>query len=178
MQSRLEQRYKKELKPLLRKKYSQRNVMEIPELRKIVINMGIAAVTKEKNAIQDHIKELSMITGQKPIITRSTKAIANFKLKVGQPIGLKVTMRGSRMYDFFDRFCNFAVPRIRDFRGFSSTGDGKGNLNVGLEDQQAFCEVNLDEVKRAQGMNITFVTSAKNDEDMKELLSLMGFPFK
>lgn len=173
----LKKKYKEEIRPLLQKKLGC-NVMQVPILEKIVISMGIADVTKEKAAIEEHQRELAMISGQKPILVRSRKNISNFHLKVGQPIGLKVTLRGERMYDFLYRFCNLAAPRIRDFRGFDAKGDGRGNFNIGLEDQQAFYEVDLDKVKRAQGMNIAFVTTAKNDAEMKELLCMLGFPFK
>ena len=177
MMSRLKRKYFEEVVPLLRKQ-SKKNVMSLPRLKKIVINMGIAEVTKDKGAIESHVKELMYLSGQKPLITRAKQAISNFKLRKGQPIGLKVTLRGKRMYDFFDRFCNIVSPRIRDFRGFRLKADGKGNVSIGLEDQQAFPEVNLDEVKRSQGMNITFVTSAAKDSEGIELLKLLGFPFK
>ncbi len=150
----------------------------IPSLKKIVISMGLAEASKDKNAIQDLINELSLISGQKPVVTKAKKAISNFKLRQGQPIGLKVTLRGQRMYDFLDRFSSVAAPRIRDFRGFPSKCDGQGNFSLGLEDQQIFPELNLDAVKRTQGMNITFVTSAVNNDECIELLRLMGMPFK
>ena len=140
--------------------------------------MGCAEASKDKNAIQDHLGELTLIAGQRPIITRSKKAISNFKLRQGQAIGLKVTLRGKRMYDFVERFCAISSPRIRDFRGFEMKGDGRGNYSLGLEDQQIFPELNLDQVKRAQGMNITFVTTAERDEECIELLRLLGLPFK
>jgi large subunit ribosomal protein L5 len=152
--------------------------MQIPSLKKIVISMGIAEAIKDKNAIQDCVKELSLISGQKPILTKAKVSISNFKLRQGQIIGAKVTLRGERMYDFLDRFCNIVAPRIRDFRGFKPAGDGRGCYSLGLDDQQVFPEINLDEVKRTQGMNLTFVTSAKTDEECLELLRLMGLPFK
>jgi len=176
--SRLKKRYVDEVKPELFKRFGYTNTMMIPVLQKIVINMGIAEAAKDKNAIQELTEELSLISGQQPILTRSKKAISNFKLRKGQPIGLKVSMRGRRMYDFLDRFCNICVPRIRDFRGFALKCDGRGNYSLGLEDQQIFPELNLDRVKRAQGMNITFVTSAGTDEECIELLRLLGIPFK
>jgi large subunit ribosomal protein L5 len=179
IKSRMQKKYFEEVRPKLLKEGKYENIMATPMLKKIVISMGVAKIVKEKGAVQDHVKELSMIAGQKPIIVTSSKNISNFKLKEGQVVALKVTLRKKKMYDFFDRFCNLAVPRIRDFRGFDgSKGDGRGNYTLGLEDQQAFCEVNLDEVKRVQGMHITFVTSAKNDDDMRLLLTMMGFPFK
>lgn len=174
----LKKRYNKNVKPELQSKFNYANPMMVPVLRKIVISMGLAEATKDKNAVQDHINEISLISGQKPVVTKAKKAISNFKLRKGQPIGLKVTLRGHRMFDFLDRFCNIACPRIRDFRGFPSKSDGSGNYSLGLEDQQIFAELNLDAVKRAQGMNITFVTSATTDEECVELLRLLGLPFK
>ena len=176
--SRLHKRYKEEVKPALHKKFEYANSMLIPSLKKIVISMGLAEATKDKNALQDCVKEMTNISGQKPIITRAKKSVANFKLREDQAIGLKVTLRKKRMYDFFDRFCHIVSPRIRDFRGFPVKCDGNGNYSLGLEEQQVFPEINLDEVKRTQGMNITFVTSATNDEECVELLKLLGLPFK
>jgi large subunit ribosomal protein L5 len=176
--SRLQKRYKEEIRQALQKKFSYPNQMLIPELKKIIISMGLAEVTKDKNVLQDAVRELTMISGQKPIITKAKKAISNFKLRKDMPIGLKVTLRGKRMYDFFDRFTNIVSPRIRDFRGFSPKCDGRGNYSLGLEDQQIFPEVNLDEVKRTQGMNLTFVTTAKSDDECRELLKQLGMPFK
>lgn len=176
--SRLKKRYVEEIKPALTKRFGYENPMMVPVLEKVVISMGIAEAAKDKNAIQDLTNELAIISGQKPIITRAKKAIANFKLRKGQQVGLKVTLRGKRMYDFVDRFCHIAAPRIRDFHGLPSKCDGRGSYSLGLEDQQIFSELNLDLVKRAQGMNITFVTSAKNDQECVELLRLLGMPFK
>ncbi len=176
--SRLKQRYLEKVKPALQQKFGYSNPMMIPSLKKIVISMGIAEASKDKNAIQDLINELSLISGQKPVVTRAKQAISNFKLRKDQPIGLKVTLRGARMYDFLDRFCSIAAPRIRDFRGFPTKCDGSGNYSLGLEDQQIFPELNLDAVKRVQGMNITFVTSAVKNDECIELLRLMGVPFK
>ena len=176
--SRLQKKYKESVKPKLQEKFQYKNPMQVPELRKIVISMGLGEATKDKNALQDCIKEISMLSGQKPIICRAKTSIANFKLREGQSIGLKVTIRNKRMYEFLDRFCNIVAPRIKDFRGFPLKGDGQGNYSIGLEDQQIFPEINLDEVKRTQGMNITFVTSAENDEESTELLRQLGFPFK
>jgi large subunit ribosomal protein L5 len=176
--SRLKQRYLAKVKPELQEKFAYANPMQIPGLVKIVINMGIAEASKDKNSIQDCVKEMTMLSGQKPIITKAKKAISNFKLREDQPIGIKVTMRGQRMFDFLDRFVNIVCPRIRDFRGFPTKCDGMGNYTLGLEDQQIFPEINLDEVKRTQGMHITFVTSAKTDEECVELLRLLGVPFK
>jgi large subunit ribosomal protein L5 len=176
--SRLKQRYFEKIKEELQSKFNYPNPMMIPELQKIVLNMGIAEATKDKNSIQACVNEMTLITGQKPIITKAKKAISNFKLREGQAIGIKVTLRGKRMYDFLDRFCNIASPRIRDFRGFATKADGHGNYTLGIDDHQIFTELNLDEVKRAQGMHITFVTSAITDDECIELLRLFGLPFK
>ena len=176
--SRLKKRYEETIKPELLSRFGYKNVMMIPKLEKIVLSMGIAEASKDKNAVQELSNELTLITGQKPIVTHAKVAISNFKLRKGQPIGFKVTLRGKRMYDFLDRFCNICSPRIRDFHGFSTKCDGRGSYSLGLEDQQIFPELNLDLVKRAQGMNITMVTSASNDEECVELLRLLGVPFK
>ena len=152
--------------------------MELPVLKKIVVSMGLGDALKDKNALQEHSDELTLLSGQKPVVTRAKKAISNFKLREDQPVGLMVTLRGKRMYDFLDRFCNIVAPRIRDFRGFGRKCDGRGNYSFGINDQQIFPEVNLDKVKRTQGMNITIVTSAETDDDCIELLTLLGFPFK
>lgn len=176
--SKLKSRFVNKVKPALLSKFKYPNVMMVPSLKKIVISMGIAEAAKDKNAIADCINEISLISGQKPIVTRAKKAISNFKLRKDQPIGLKVTLRGQRMYEFLERFCSISAPRIRDFRGFNAKGDGRGSFSLGLEDQLIFSELNLDAVKRPQGMNITFVTSAQKDEECIELLRLLGVPFK
>lgn len=176
--SRLKNRYNGEIKKKLQEKFGYINPMQLPKIEKIIINMGIAEPSKDKNAIQDCINELTLISGQKPILTRAKKSISNFKLREGQPIGVKVTLRGTRMYDFMDRYFNIVCPRIRDFRGFDQKCDGRGNYSLGITDQQIFPELNLDDVKRVQGMNITFVTTAKTDEECIELLRLLGLPFK
>lgn len=176
--SRLKKNYLEKVKPALLNKFAYTNVMKIPALKKVVINMGIAEPSKDKNAIQACVNEMTALSSQKPIITKAKKAISNFKLREGQPIGIKVTLRGQRMYDFIDRLFNIVSPRIRDFRGFPTKCDGRGNYTLGLDDQQVFPEINLDEVKRAQGMHITFVTSAETDEECVELLRLLGLPFK
>jgi large subunit ribosomal protein L5 len=176
--SRLKKKYLEEIKESLKKKFSYENPMNIPALKKIVISMGVAEALKDKNVIQDSVKELALISGQKPIVTRAKKSVANFKLREGQAIGLKVTIRGKRMYDFLDRFSNIVCPRIRDFRGFKKKGDGRGSYSLGLSDQQMFTELDLDEVKRDQGMNITFVTSASKEDECLELLDKLGVPFE
>ena len=174
----IRQYYSSKVKAELQNKFQYNNSMKIPSLKKVVISMGVAEAAKDKNAMQDHINELTLLSGQKPIVTRAKKAVSNFKLKEKQPVGLKVTLRGARMFDFFDRFCSISSPRIRDFRGFPTKADGRGSYSLGLEDQQIFPELNLDLVKRSQGMNITFVTSAETDAECIELLRLLGLPFK
>lgn len=176
--SRLKKRYLESVKPELLKKFGYSNVMKVPTLHKVVINMGIAEPSKDKNSIQACVNEMTQLSGQKPVVTKARKAISNFKLREGQPIGVKVTLRGARMYDFIDRFFTIVSPRIRDFRGFPTKGDGQGNYTLGIDDQQIFPEINLDEVKFTQGMNITFVTTAETDEECIELLRLLGLPFK
>ncbi|MGA8164237.1 MAG: 50S ribosomal protein L5 [Waddliaceae bacterium] len=176
--SRLREFYRKRIREELEKEFSYSNPMKVPRLLKVVINMGVAEAVKDKNVLQDCVKELSLITGQRPILTKARKSIANFKLREGNPIGVKATLRGARMFDFIDRFVNIVCPRIRDFRGFNPKGDHHGNYTLGIEDQQVFPELNLDEVKRSQGMHISFVTTAKTDEECIELLRLLGLPFK
>jgi large subunit ribosomal protein L5 len=171
-------KYKSEVKEKLQQQFEYANPMLIPSLKKIVISMGLAEASKDKNAIQDCVKELTLLSGQKPILTKAKKAISNFKLREGQVIGAKVTLRRKRMWDFFDRFCNIVAPRIRDFRGFPEKCDGSGNYTLGLEEQIVFPELNLDEIKRTQGMHITFVTTAESDEEGVALLLNLGLPFK
>jgi len=176
--SRLKQKYLEEVKSKLQEKFNFDNAMKIPKVLKVVINMGIAEASKDKNSIQDCVSEMAQLSGQKPIITKAKKAISNFKLREDQPIGIKVTLRGKRMYDFMDRFFNLACPRIGDFRGFPEKCDGRGNYTLGLTDQQVFPDINLDAVKKTQGMHITFVTSAATDAECVELLKQLGLPFK
>ena len=175
--SRLKKKYNEEITKALLSKFSYKNTMCIPRLEKIVISMGLAEAVKDKNIIPDCINELSLISGQKPVVTKAKKSISNFKLREGQALGLKVTLRSKRMYDFLDRFSNIVCPRISDFRGFKKKGDGRGSYSLGLKEQQIFPELNLDDVKRDQGMNITFVTTAKSEQECIELLTLMGLPF-
>ncbi|MCX6989783.1 MAG: 50S ribosomal protein L5 [Chlamydiae bacterium] len=176
--SRVQQKYKNEVKSKLQEKFNYANPMQIPSLKKIVLSMGIAEAAKDKNAVQDCLKEMTQLSGQKPILTKAKKAIANFKLREGEPNGVKVTLRRKRMFDFFDRFCHIVSPRIRDFRGFSLKCDGRGSYSIGIQEQIIFPELNIDAIKRTQGMNITFVTSAKTDQECVELLTQLGFPFK
>jgi large subunit ribosomal protein L5 len=177
MKSRLYQKYVESVRPALREKRGYQNPHEVPVLEKIVINMGVSA-SLEKNAVDDAAKDLTMITGRKPVINRSRKSVSNFKLRKGQPIGCRVTLRRDVMYEFFDRLVATALPRIRDFRGLSPRAfDGRGNYSLGLSDQTIFPEIDLDKIKRHQGMDITLVTTAQTDEEALDLLKLMGMPF-
>jgi large subunit ribosomal protein L5 len=177
MKARLYQRYIETVRPALQDKRKYRNVHEVPGLEKIVINMGVSA-SLEKSAVDDAARDLSMITGRKAVINKSRKSVANFKLRKGYPIGCRVTLRRDAMYEFFDRLVAAALPRIRDFRGVSSRSfDGRGNYSLGLPDQTIFPEIDLDKIKRHQGMDITIVTTADTDAEALELLKLMGMPF-
>src|SRR5690242_20548975 len=177
MKARLYEKYVKEVLPALKEKRKYTNPHQIPRMEKIVVNVGVSA-SLEKSAIDDASKDLALITGRKPAISRSRHSIANFKLREGQPIGCRVTLRRDAMYEFFDRLVAAALPRIRDFRGLSTRSfDGRGNYTVGISDQTIFPEIELDKIKRQQGMDITIVTSARNNEDALELLKLMGMPF-
>ena len=177
MKARLYQKYVSEVVPALKEKRKYTNVHQVPRMEKIVVNMGVSA-SLEKGAIDDAAKDLSLITGRKPVISKSRKSIANFKLREGQPIGCRVTLRRDAMYEFFDRLVAAVLPRIRDFRGLSPRSfDGRGNYSLGVSDQTVFPEVELDKIKRQQGMDITIVTSASTDGEALELLKLMGMPF-
>jgi large subunit ribosomal protein L5 len=177
MKARLYDKYVKEVRPALQAKRNYKNVHEIPQMEKIVVNMGVSA-SLEKGAIDDAVKDMTMITGRKPVISKSRKSIANFKLRENQPIGCRVTLRRDVMYEFFDRLVAAALPRIRDFRGISVRSfDGRGNYSVGISDQTIFPEIEMDKIKRTQGMDITIVTSAKSDGEALDLLKAMGMPF-
>jgi large subunit ribosomal protein L5 len=177
MKARLYDKYTKEVREALKDKLKKKNTHEVPRIEKIVINMGVSAAL-EKAAVDDAAKDLAMITGQKPVIARARKSIANFKLRQGQAIGCYVTLRRDMMYEFFDRLVATALPRIRDFRGVSRRSfDGRGNYSLGLSDQTIFPEIELDKIKRQQGMDITIVTNARTNEDALELLKMMGMPF-
>ncbi len=177
MKARLYKKYTDEVVPALKAKHNFKNVHQIPKFVKIVVNMGVSA-SLEKGAIEDAAKDLTMLTGRKPVISKSRKAIANFKLRENQPIGCHVTLRKDVMYEFFDRLVATALPRIRDFRGLSPRKfDGRGNYTFGVADQTIFPEIELDKIKRQQGMDITIVTTAATDEQARDLLKLMGFPF-
>ncbi len=176
-QPRLQQRYMEAVRPALIEKRKYRNVHQVPRIEKIVLNMGVSA-SLEKGAVEDAAKDLSTITGRKPVVAKARKSIANFKLREGQSVGCHVTLRRQVMYEFFDRLVAAALPRIRDFRGLSTRSfDGRGNYSLGVTDQTIFPEVDLDKVKRQQGMDITIVTTAKTDEEALDLLKMMGMPF-
>ena len=177
MKARLYQKYVESVRQALMEKRKYENIHQVPRLEKIVINMGVSAQL-EKSAVDDAARDLSLITGRRAVINKSRKSVANFKLRQGQPIGCRVTLRRDVMYEFFDRLVAAALPRIRDFRGVSSRSfDGRGNYSLGLSDQTIFPEIELDKIKRQQGMDITIVTSAGNDDEALELLKLMGMPF-
>jgi large subunit ribosomal protein L5 len=177
MKARLYQKYVSDVAPALKEKRKYTNPHQIPRMEKIVVNMGVSA-SLEKGAVEDAAKDLSLITGRKPVISKSRKSIANFKLREGQPIGCRVTLRRDAMYEFFDRLVATALPRIRDFRGLSIRSfDGRGNYSIGVADQTVFPEIELDKIKRQQGMDITIVTSARTDAEALELLKMMGMPF-
>ena len=177
MKPRLYTKYIEEVRPALTEKRKYKNVHEVPRMEKIVVNMGVSA-SLEKGAVDDAAKDMALITGRKPVISKSRKSIANFKLREGQPIGCRVTLRREVMYEFFDRLVAATLPRIRDFRGISLRSfDGRGNYSLGISDQTVFPEIELEKIKRQQGMDITVVTSARTDEEALELLKMMGMPF-
>jgi len=176
---RLKARYKAEIAPALQKEFNFANVMQIPTLSKIVVNMGVGEAARDSKLIEGAIRDLTIITGQKPLVTRAKKSIAQFKLREGQPIGAHVTLRNDRMWEFMDRLLSISLPRIRDFRGLSPKQfDGKGNYTFGLTEQVVFPEIEQDKVDRPRGMDITIVTTASNDDEGRALLKLLGFPFK
>jgi large subunit ribosomal protein L5 len=176
---RLKARYRAEILPALRQEFSYANVMQVPGMTKIVVNMGVGEAARDSKLIEGAIRDLTSITGQKPSVTRARKSIAQFKLREGMPIGAHVTLRGDRMWEFLDRLLSLALPRIRDFRGLSPKQfDGRGNYTFGLTEQVMFHEVDPDRIDRARGMDITVVTTATNDEEGRALLKHLGFPFK
>jgi large subunit ribosomal protein L5 len=178
MTVRLQEKYNNEISKSLKTKFNYKNDFEIPKLEKIVINMGVGEAVKDSKIIDTAVNELSMISGQKPVITRSKKANASFKLREGMPIGVKVTLRKNKMYEFVDRFINIALPRVRDFRGINPKSfDGNGNYALGLKEQFVFPEIEFDNVDSARGMDIIFVTTAKTDDEARELLNGFDFPF-
>lgn len=176
---RLQEKYNNEVVPALTEKFGYKNVMEIPKIAKIIINMGVGEAVGNPKALDAAVSDLTIISGQKPILTRAKKSLAAWKLRQGMPIGAKVTLRGVRMYEFLDKFMNVALPRVRDFRGISANSfDGRGNYAIGLKEQLIFPEIEYDKIDKLRGMNIVVVTTAKTDEEARELLKLMGMPFK
>ena len=177
--SRLKDLYSNEIKDAMVKKFGYKNVMQIPKLDKIVINMGVGEAKENAKVLDTAIKDLETITGQKAVVTRAKKSVANFKLREGMPIGCKVTLRGEKMYEFTDRLVNLALPRVRDFRGVNPDAfDGRGNYALGIKEQLIFPEIENDKVDKVRGMDIIFVTTAETDEEARELLTLFGMPFK
>ena len=177
--SRLKERYESEVIPALKKEFGYNNVMAIPKIEKIVVNMGLGEATQNAKIVDTGADEIGKITGQKPVVTRAKKSIAQFKVRQGMPIGTMVTLRGERMWDFLDRLISVALPRVRDFRGVSAKGfDGRGNYTLGLKDQLLFPEIDYMKVDKARGMNISVVTTAKSDEESRKLLQLLGMPFR
>jgi large subunit ribosomal protein L5 len=176
---RLKQRYRDEIVPALREQFAYRNLMQVPTLTKIVVNMGVGEAARDSKLIEGAVRDLATITGQKPAVTRARKSIAQFKLREGMPIGAHATLRGARMWEFLDRLLTIALPRIRDFRGLSPKQfDGRGNYTFGLTEQSMFHEIDPDRIDRVRGMDITIVTTAENDEEGRALLRRLGFPFK
>jgi large subunit ribosomal protein L5 len=179
MSSRLRDKYQKEVIPALKKEFGYTNIMAVPKLQKVVVNMGLGEATSNAKIIDTGADELARITGQKPVTRRSKKSIAQFKVRKGQPVGTMVTLRGERMWDFLDRLVSIALPRVRDFKGVSPRGfDGRGNYTLGLRDQLLFPEIDYMKVDKARGMNVSVVTTAKTDEEARKLLQFIGMPFR
>ena len=176
---RLKQRYETDLRPQLQRELGLRNVMEVPRLEKIVLNCGVGLATQQQSLLDGAVTDLTVITGQKPLVTRAKKSIAGFKLRAGNPIGAKVTLRGARMWEFYDRLVSLAIPRIRDFRGMEpSSFDGRGNYTFGVTEQLIFPEIDYDSIDTVRGMDITIVTTASSDDAGRALLTALGFPFR
>ncbi|WIV13162.1 50S ribosomal protein L5 [Proteiniborus sp. MB09-C3] len=179
MATRLRDKYTNEVIPALMEKFKYNNIMEVPKLEKIVLNMGLGEARDNPKLLESAVEELGIISGQKPIITRAKKSVANFKVREGMPVGSKVTLRGEKMYEFLDKLMNIALPRVRDFRGVSATSfDGRGNYALGIKEQLIFPEIEYDKVDSIKGLDIIVVTTAKTDEEAKEFLALMGMPFR
>jgi large subunit ribosomal protein L5 len=177
--ARLKEFYKQEITPALMKKFNYKNIMQTPRLEKVVVNVGIGEAIQNPKVIDSATDDIMTITGQKPIVTRAKKSIAAFKLRTGMPVGVKVTLRGERMYEFVDRLLNVALPRVRDFQGVSGKSfDGRGNYTLGIKEQLIFPEISYDKIDKIRGMDIVFVTTAKTDEEAKELLKGFGMPFR
>lgn len=175
---RLKEKYEKEVAPALMQKFGYKSTMQIPKLEKVVLNMGVGDARENAKAMDSATGDLAIITGQKPVVTKAKKSVANFKVRQGMSIGCKVTLRGSRMYEFVDKLFNIALPRVRDFRGVSDKAfDGRGNYSMGVKEQLIFPEIEYDKVEKVRGMDIIFVTNAKTDEEARELLRLLGMPF-
>jgi len=176
---RLKQRYETDLRPQLQRELGLRNVMQVPRLEKIVLNCGVGLATEQKSLLDGAVADLTVITGQKPLVTRAKKSIAGFKLRAGNPIGAKVTLRGARMWEFYDRLVSLAIPRIRDFRGMEPRSfDGRGNYTFGVTEQLIFPEIDYDSIDTVRGMDITIVTTASSDDEIRALLTALGFPFR
>lgn len=177
--NRLQEKYENTVKAELQEKFNYSSPMETPKISKIVINMGLGDAVANSKVLDEAVEELTLIAGQKPVVTKAKKSIASFKLREGMPIGCKVTLRGERMYEFFDKLVSIALPRVRDFRGISADSfDGRGNYTLGVKEQLIFPEINFDKVKKIRGMDIVIVTTAKTDEEGRTLLGLMGMPYK
>ena len=178
MATRIKEKYLAEAVPALKQKFGYKNVMEIPRLEKVIINMGLGDCKDNAKALESAVAELTQIAGQKPLVTKAKKSVANFKLRQGMNVGAKVTLRGARMEEFMDKLVNIALPRVRDFRGVSTKAfDGRGNYALGIKEQLIFPEIDYDKVEKIRGMEMIFVTTAKTDEEAKELLRLLGMPF-
>ena len=179
MTARLKETYDNEVFNQLKEKFQYANVMEVPKLTKITINMGLGEAKENSKVLESAVNEIALIAGQKPVVTKAKKSIANFKVRQGMPVGAKVTLRGDRMYEFADKFFNIALPRVRDFKGVSRNAfDGRGNYSMGIKEQLIFPEINYDQVETIKGMNIVFTTTAKTDEEAMALLELLGMPFE
>jgi large subunit ribosomal protein L5 len=177
--NRLKEKYLKEVTPALMSKFNYKSVMQVPKIEKIVINMGVGDAVQNAKALDSAVEELALISGQKPVVTRAKKSIAGFRLREGMPIGAKVTLRGERMYEFLDKLISVSLPRVRDFRGVSKKSfDGRGNYTLGIKEQLIFPEIDYDKVNKVRGMDIVIVTTAKTDEEARELLTLLGMPFQ
>ena len=177
--ARLQEKYKSEIVPKLKERFNHTNVHAVPRLRKITVNMGVGRAIENNKRIEAAINDLSIIAGQRPVVTKARKSIAGFKLRQGMPVGVKVTLRGKRMYEFFDRLISVVFPRIRDFRGFSrSAFDGRGNYSLGLSEQLVFPEINVDDVEFVQGLDVTLTIDGESDEESVALLEMFGFPFR
>ena len=179
MTARLREKYKNEVFPKLKEQFGYENVMQVPKLEKVTLNMGLGEAKENAKILESAVEEISLITGQRPVVTKARKSIANFKVRQGMPVGAKVTLRGDNMYEFIDKLINIALPRVRDFKGVSKNSfDGRGNYSMGIKEQLIFPEINYDKVDTIKGMNIVFTTTAKTDEEAQALLADLGMPFE